>query len=355
LLDKVIHRFRYVSLYSLAIFTRQLATLIHAGIPILRAVQALAEQTVNVRLNSVAVAMANDLKEGHSLSRSMARQGDVFSPIFVSMVRAGEISGAMDEILDRLATYLEREFALRKKIESATTYPMVVFAACVGLTVFLVNFVFPAFIQLFQGINVALPWPTRALIAITQTLRNPSIMVPGVLSLIFSIVALRSYIQTPLGRRQWHWLMLELPILGPINQKVALNRLSRTLATMLDSGIPMLHALKTCSYAVDNLVIGDQLDDVAQVLRGGSSLAVPLGEHRSFPPLMVNLVRVGEESGNLSHMLRKLAEFYEAEIEYSLQAFVSLLEPLMVVLMGAVTGFVLLAVFSPIYLIVQQL
>ena len=128
-----------------------------------------------------------------------------------------------------------------------------------------------------------------------------------------------------------------------------------TLATMLDSGIPMMHALKTTSYAIDNLVISDQLDDVAQVLKGGSSLAVPLSEHRSFPPLMVNLVRVGEESGNLAHMLRKLADFYDAEIEYALQAFVALLEPLMVAAMGTVVGFVLLAVFSPIYLIVQQL
>lgn len=347
-------RFQIVSLYALAVFTRQLAVLLHSGIPMLRAVQGLSTQSINPRLTVAVQSIARDLRDGFSFSRALAKQPDVFSPVYISMVRAGEMSGAMDQILDRLATYLEREYELRKRVQAATTYPLVIFVACCMVTIFLLNYVFPTFIELFEGINMALPWTTRALITITQTLRNPAVMVPAIIAMVFALVGVRHYIRTPVGRRQWSWLMLEMPMLGAINQKVALNRMCRTLATMLDSGIPMLHSLKIVAYSVNNAVVADVVEEVTAGMKTGTRLSQPLSDYKVFPPMMIHMVRVGEETGNLSHMLRKLADFYDAEIEYTLDSFTSVLEPIMIAVMGLLVGFVLLAVFQPIYGLIAQ-
>ena len=350
----VIDRLQTVSIYALAVFTRQLATLLQAGVPISRAFDALAEQSLDAKLCRAVQAAGKDIKDGVPLSRALTKQGHVFNPIYVSMVRAGEISGAMDEILDRLAGYLEREFQLRRRVQSATTYPLLVFIISVVITMFMTNIVFPTFIELFRGINITLPWSTRALITVTHFLRNPAVMGPLVLATVVGLTALRSYVRTPLGRRQWSWLQLELPVVGKIYHKVALTRFCRTLSTMLDSGIPMLHALRSTAFAMDNAVMADLVEDVAQNLKTGVALSVPLEDYRQFPPLLVQMVNVGEEAGELATMLRKLGDFYDAEVETALEQLVAVLEPVMILCMGIVVGFVLLAVFSPVYTLVQQ-
>jgi type IV pilus assembly protein PilC len=195
----VLDRLQTVSVYALAVFTRQLATLLQSGVPLTRSLEALMEQSVDPKVTRAVEAVNKDVKEGVPMSRAMMKQSHVFSPIYVSMVRAGEISGAMDEILDRLAGYLEREFELRRRISSATIYPMLVFIISIGITVLLTNFVFPTFIELFRGININLPWSTRALITITHFLRNPAVMVPIVIGIVVGFFALRSYIKTPAG------------------------------------------------------------------------------------------------------------------------------------------------------------
>ena len=218
----------------------------------------------------------------------------------------------------------------------------------------LTNVVFPTFIELFRGININLPWSTRALITITHILRNPAVMVPLVVGLVVVLFALRSYIKTPLGRRQWSWVLLETPVLGKIYHKVALTRFCRTLSTLLDSGIPLLHSLKTTAYAMDNAVMADLLEDIAQNLKTGVSLSLPMEDFRQFPSLLTQMVRVGEESGELAGMLRKMGDFYDMDVEAALQDLVSILEPVMILGMGLVVGFVLLAVFTPVYSLVQQ-
>lgn len=350
----VIDRLQTVSIYALAVFTRQLATLLQAGVPLARAFDALAEQSLDAKLCRAVRAVGKDIKDGVPFSRALTKQGHVFSPIYVSMVRAGEISGAMDEILDRLAGYLEREFQLRRRVGSATVYPIIVFVVSAVITLFLTNVVFPTFIELFRGININLPWSTRALITVTHFLRNPAVMVPLGVAALVGLVALRQYVKTPLGRRQWSWLQLELPVIGKIYHKVALTRFCRTLSTMLDSGIPMLHALKSTAFAMDNAVMADLIEDVAQNLRTGVALSTPLEDYRQFPTLLVQMVNVGEESGELATMLKKLGDYYDSEVETALESLVAVIEPLMILFMGILVGFVLLAVFSPVYTLVQQ-
>jgi type IV pilus assembly protein PilC len=350
----VLDRLQSVSIYALAVFTRQLATLLQSGVPVTRSLEALGEQSVDAKVTRAVHQLNKDVKNGFPLSRAMMKQSHVFSPVYVSMVRAGEISGAMDEILDRLAGYLEREFELRRKVQSATTYPLVVFVVSVCITLMLTNYVFPTFIELFRGININLPWSTRALITITHILRNPAVMVPLAIGLSVVFFALRSYVKTPLGRRQWSWVLLEAPVIGKIYQKVALTRFCRTLSTLLDSGIPLLHSLKTTAYAMDNAVMADLLEDIAQNLKTGVSLSLPMEDYRQFPSLLTQMVRVGEESGELAGMLRKMGDFYDLDVETALEDLVTILEPIMILGMGLVVGFVLLAVFTPVYSLVQQ-
>lgn len=350
----MLDRFQTVSIYALAVFTRQLSTLLRSGVPMARAFDALVEQSIDPKLTRAVRNVSKDIKEGVPLARAMMKQNHVFSPIYVSMVRAGEISGAMDEILERLAGYLEREFALRKKVSSATTYPLFVFVISCVVTGLMTNVVFPVFIELFRGINVNLPWTTRALITLTHLCRNPAVVFPILGGLLLGFFALRSYVRTPLGQRQWSWLQLELPLFGSVFHKVALTRFCRTLSTMLDGGIPMLHALKTTGYAMDNALMADLIQDIAQNMKTGVALSMPMEDYRQFPPLLVQMVKVGEESGELSSMLRKLGEFYDAEVEAQLDAIVAIIEPLMIGAMGILVGFVLLAVFTPVYSLVQQ-
>ena len=350
----VIDRLQTVSIYATAVFTRQLATLLASGVPMARSFDALCEQAIDPKLQRAVRAVTKDVKDGLTLSRAMMKQGHVFTPIYVSMVRAGEVSGAMDAVLDRLASYLEREFELRRKVASATIYPMLVFIVSVGLTLLLTNVVFPTFIELFRGININLPWTTRALITITHFLRNPTVMIPLVSFFVIGYFALRSYVRTPLGRRQWSWLQLELPIVGKIYHKVALTRFCRTLSTMLDSGIPLLHAIKTTAFAMDNAIMSDLLQDVGQNMRAGVALSVPLEDYRQFPSLLVQMIAVGEESGELAAMLAKMGDFYDMEVENLLESLVAIIEPVMIAVMGLVVGFVLVAVFTPVYSLVQQ-
>lgn len=353
-LSNVLGSFQRVSLYALAVFTRQLATLLDSGIPMLRAVRGLSEQELDPRLTRAVTALHKDLKEGFALSRALARQPDVFNPIYIAMVRAGEMSGAMDEMLQRLAALLEREFRLRKKVQAATSYPLMIFFIAAIITLFLVNHIFPTFIGLFKGLSVELPPATRALITITETLHNPMIVFPALAGICLAVILMSQYFKTPIGRRQWSWLMIELPMLGEVNRKVALTRMCRTLGTLIDSGIPMLHSLQIVSFSVGNAIFSDIIEEIQASMKSGTHLSARMADYPIFPPMVRHMTKVGEETGNMSIMLNKLAHFYDAEVEYSLETFTSLIEPCMIVVMGGLVLFVLIAVFQPVYALMGQ-
>lgn len=342
-------RFERADLYALAIFTRQFAVLFNSGISTVRSLDGLGRQTLNGPLSRAVREVHDDIRMGYTLAKSMSKHPLVFDQLYIAMVRAGEMSGSMGDIMERLANLLEREVRLRAKVSSATTYPLVVFGACCLVTFVLVNYVFPTFVALFEGIDVQLPAITRSLIWITKMATNPFVVVStlAVIGLISYFVG--QYVRTEKGKRALDGMMLDMPLLGPVIQKVALSRFCRTLGTLIASGVPVVHSLEIVSKAVGNSVIGDILLEVQMGLKQGMRLSEPIKKYKIFPPMLYQMIAVGEETGNLPTLLDKLADFYDLEVEHVLEALTSMLEPIMIFFMGIVVGYVLLAVFLPVY------
>lgn len=346
--------FERVDLYALAIFTRQFAVLFNSGISAVRSLDGLGRQTLNGPLSRAVQAVHEDIRMGYTLAKSMGKHPAVFDHLYIAMVRAGEMSGSMGEIMDRLAFLLEREVKLRSKISAATTYPMVVFGACCLVTFILVNYIFPTFVALFEGIDVQLPLVTRSLMWITKMATDWRVLVGLGVGLVLTIYFATQYIKTPAGKRSFDGMMLNMPLIGPVIQKVALSRFCRTLGTLLASGVPVVHALEIVSRAVGNEVIGDMLLKIQSQLKQGTRLSEPMRENKLFPPMLSQMVAVGEETGNLPELLEKLADFYDVEVEHVLESLTSMLEPLMIFFMGIVVGYVLLAVFMPVYSLIEK-
>lgn len=343
-----------VNLWSMVVFTRQFATIFNSGVPLIRGLEGLSKQTLNRRLSIALVQVYADVKNGMSIARAFAKHPDVFSPVYIALVRAGEMAGALGEILDRTAGFLERDFSLRKKVQAATSYPILVFGITIILTAILVLWVFPTFVSLLDGLNVALPWPTKLLIFITDVVYNPFFLIVAPIAIVAGSIALRRWAQTRPGRRVVDRLLIEIPLMGPINKKVVISRFCRTLATLIQSGVPMMHALEIVSKVAGNEIVSEILDEIRRGVKAGMKLSQPIREYHLFPPIVPHMIAVGEETGNLPDILQKLANFYDNEVEASLDAFSSLIEPLMICLMGGVVGFVLLAVFLPVYQILQN-
>ena len=342
-------RFERVNLYSLAIFTRQFAVLFNSGISTVRSLDGLSRQTLNGALSRAIRVVHEDVRMGYTLAKAMGKHPGVFDTTYIAMVKAGEMSGAMGDIMERLAALLEREVKLRSRLRAATTYPLVVFFACCLVTFILVSYVFPTFVALFEGLDVQLPLITRSLIWITKFLGNPVSLTLLILSIVAVLYFVNQYRQTERGRRHYDAILLDLYLIGPIMKKVALSRFCRTLSTLMSSGVPIIHALEITSQAIGNEVIGDIIMEVQLGLKSGMRLSQPLREYPIFPPMLCQMVAVGEETGSLPTLLEKLADFYDMEVEHVLEALTSMFEPLMIGFMGIVVGYVLLAVFIPVY------
>lgn len=347
-------RFSSVSLYVLAIFTRQFAVLFNAGLSMTRSLDALTAQTLSPKLTETLEMVAKDIKSGFSLSRALAKHPEVFSPVYISLVKAGEMAGALGDVLDRLANLLERDNALRKKVSSALTYPMFVMAIAIVVVVGLVLYIFPQFITMFEGLNAELPLPTKLLIGVVKFAMDPVFIAVAIFGTAFLWLLLSQYIKTPRGKRTKDYLLIEFPVIGVINKKTVISRFCRTLSTLVSSGVPIVHSLEIVSRAVGNEIVSGVLDDVKSGLKAGLRLSQPLIESRLFPPIVGNMVAVGEETGNLPLLMDKLANYYDMEVEYALASFASVIEPFMIFGLGGVIAFVLLAVFMPIYSLVQN-
>ena len=347
-------RFEKVNLYSLAIFTRQFAVLFNSGISMVRSLDGLSRQTLNGALSRAVCSVHDDVRMGYTLAKAMSKHPGVFDNTYLAMVKAGETSGAMGDIMNRLATLLEREVKLRSKLRAATTYPLVVFVACCLVTFILVSYVFPTFVSLFEGLDVQLPFVTRSLIWITKALTNPVVLCLIVASVVVGLYFLNQYRRTPRGKRHIDAILLDMYIIGPVLKKVAISRFCRTLSTLMVSGVPVIHALEIVSRAVGNDVIGDIIMEIQLGLKAGMRLSQPMRESPIFPPMLCQMVAVGEETGSLPTLLERLADFYDMEVEHTLDALASMLEPVMIGFMGLVVGYVLMAVFMPVYDLVAQ-
>ena len=349
-IDYAIARAKRPSALELAVTTRQLAVMLSSGVVILRAMQVLTEQPLSSKVFEAWASVRGDINQGHALSRAMGKQHDVFPTLYVGMVKAGETTGQLANALHYVADHLDKEMMLRRKVQAALTYPAVIFAVCVGLAMLIVQHILPQFVNgLFRNSGMDLPWTTRSLIVITDFFSDPRAW--GTLLVVFGLIAWmgRNYLKTPAGQHRWQQTSLKLPILKDVAGKVLAARFSRTMATLVHTGIPILHSLDLTGAALGNYVLADYLDDARGILKDGGKLADGLRQIPFFPPMLTSFVELGETTGRLAPLLQKTSEAYEAELDIALETFTSLLEPLMVAFMGVIVGYVLLAVFVPLY------
>ena len=348
-------KFKKVNEQALTVFSRQFATMINAGLAMVRCLDILSEQTEDKKLQQTLIQVRRDVEGGSTLSNALSKHPTIFSTLYTSMVKAGEMGGVLDEVLERLAGFMEKDYALKKKVKSALTYPVVILIMALGIVFFLVTYILPTFVTLFEGMNLELPLPTRVLIGTTKAVRNPIILIPLIGVVVVGGVFVNRYISTPLGKKQYDLLKLNIPVFGLLNKKVAISRFCRTLGTLLSSGVPIMQALEIVGKASGNEIIAMTVGKIRESIREGESIASPLGASGMFPPMVTQMVAVGEETGNLDAMLSKISDFYDTEVEYLLSSLTSMLEPIMIVGMGAIVGFIVVSVFLPLYQLIGNM
>ena len=331
---------------QLVLTTRQLATLVKAGMPLLRALRTVRDLLDPGPLREVFTAIASDVEAGVKFSESLSAHPSWFPPFYVNMVRAGEVGGLLDEILKRLAELLEKQARLRERVKSALMYPAFVMVVAVGILIVLMAFVVPTFLGMFTELGSALPLPTRILITACNFVRGGWWIVLLALAGLWAL--LRMGLKTPRGRRLVDQTLLRAPGIGSLVERLLISRFARTLGTLIASGVPILSALETVRATVMNVVIDEALQDVERSLKVGESLARPMELSGVFPPLVTRMVALGEETGQLDRMLMQVADSYDEEVEVQLAGLTQLLEPLLIVFVGGVVGFIVIAMFLPL-------
>jgi type IV pilus assembly protein PilC len=336
-----------VKLKDIAVMSRQFAVMINSGLSLLRALAILAEQTENRTLAKSLAEVRTAVETGQSLSAALAKHPRVFPPLVVNMVRAGEVGGFLDRVLVQIAENFEAEVKLRSKIKSAMTYPVVVFVIAVLSVIGMLLFIVPIFAKMFSDLGGTLPLPTQILVALSSGLRFafPVLLVAAVVG----AVVWRRVRHTEQVRNVLDPLKLRIPVFGPLFQKVAISRFSRNFGTMLSSGVPILQSLEIVGETAGNVVIRRAAASVQESVRRGESLAGPLAEHSVFPPMVVQMLSVGEDTGAIDSMLHKVSDFYDAEVEATTEALTSLIEPLMIAVLGAIVGGMIIALYMPIF------
>jgi type IV pilus assembly protein PilC len=345
--------FKGIRLADLVVFSRQLATMINAGLPIVRALYVLSEQTANPKLNDVVVAVRKDVEAGSSLSEALEKHPDVFSRLYVEMVKAGETGGILDGVLLRLADQLERDQDLRRKIRSALTYPTVVLIFAILAASFMLMFIVPVFAGLFQDLGGTLPLPTRICMLISDILTSFwGVLVYAAMGL--AVVMFLRWKKSESGRKVWGRAVLRIPAkIGDVVKKATLARFARTLATLSAAGVPILQSIEITATSSGNWVVEKALLKSRDAIREGIPLYKPLETEPVFPPMVTRMLAVGEETGDIDGMLTKIAEFYESEVDAAVKALTSIIEPLMVVVVGGIVGAIVISMYLPMFKIFE--
>ena len=338
---------------ELVVFTRQLSTMVGAGIPLLEALEILQEQAERAGFAAVLDGVVESIRGGSDLSASLALYPRSFSNIYCSMIRAGEASGQLDDILVRLAEYMEATLKLKRDIRAAMTYPVVSLVLVLGITMFLMLGIVPKFRDVFSSMEIDLPKLTAGVLAVAEWMEAH--VIEMVLGAIGFAVALKLYIKSKKGAYHFDWFVLEVPVFGPLFRKVALSRFSKTFATLVKSGVPILAALEIVSATAGNQVIANVVDQARESVRQGDTLSEPLGKSRHFPPMVTKMIGIGERSGALESLLEKISEFYDDQVTASVKSLTSLIEPIMIAIMGFLVGTIVLAVFLPIFELQKKL
>ena len=336
-----------VALADLVVFTRQFATMIDAGIAIVQSLQALADQSPNKIMRDVIKDICTRVESGESFSEALAKHPKAFNKLYVAMVSAGEKGGLLAEIMARLATYLENTDRLRKKVKTAMMYPTTVSVVAIGITIFLLVKVIPVFKDVYEGFGAKLPAPTQFLMDISDLLRHWLILV--LLAAGGLVWLWLHFIKTKQGREFWDRQRLKLPVFGPIAHKICLARFTRTLASLVRSGVPILEVLQIVSQTVGNVVMEKAVKTAATDIERGEGISAALGKNPIFPSMIIRMLSAGEQTGNIDNMLERVADFLDEEIENTLSGLMSLLEPLMIVFLGIIIGGMVICMFLPIF------
>ncbi|MGZ5213892.1 MAG: type II secretion system F family protein [Actinomycetota bacterium] len=340
-----------IKLKEVAIFSRQFATMVNSGLPILRALSILSDQVSNKELAKTLVAVRNDVEQGASLSAAMAKFPKAFNDLYIAMVKSGETGGMLDDVLLRLADVLEREVHLRQKIKSAMTYPVAVVALVFLIMSAMLLFVVPQFKSIYTQLGGTLPLPTRVLLMMSDGVKKYWYLV--ILFTVVFVFVFKRYKKTDSGRANLDAIKLKIPIFGTLFHKTALSRFSSTAGMLLRSGVPILQALDIVADTVNNKVMSKAVIDVQASVREGESIAKPLAKHAVFPPMVVQMLAVGEETGQVDTMLDKVAKFYDQEVEASVDALTSLIEPLLIAIIGGCVGAAVIALYMPMFNIIK--
>jgi type IV pilus assembly protein PilC len=332
---------------DIVIFTRQFATMINAGLPLVQSLTILAQQTENKALKDVTKAVVYDVESGNTLADAFAKHPKAFTDLYVNMVAAGEAGGILDTILLRLATFLEKNDALVRKVKGAMVYPGVIMAvAGIAIAVLLV-FVIPTFSEMFASAGMELPLPTRVVIALSDFLIGFWWAI--LLAIGFVVFSIRRYYGTSGGRKNIDTMMLHAPVLGDLIRKSAVSRFTRTLGTLISSGVSILDGLEITAKTSGNRVVHDAVMESRQSIAGGETIAAPLERSKVFPPMVISMIAVGEQTGGLDEMLSKIADFYDEEVDVAVSALLSLMEPVMIVVLGVIVGGMVIAMYLPIF------
>lgn len=332
---------------ELVVFTRQLATMMDAGLPLVQSLTALEEQTESKQFKPILRRITEQVEGGNAFSTTLNEHPRVFTKLFVSMVEAGETGGLLAEILDRLASYLESSARLKRKVKSAMSYPTIVCGIAVLIALFLIVKIIPIFGDIYKDFGAKLPAPTQALINVSNVIRSYYLIVAAVLVGLFFMI--KKWRQTPAGAAIWDRSMMRLPVFGKLVQKIAMSRFTRTFSALLRSGVPILETMRIVGQSSGNTVIERAVGQAAASIEAGENLAKALGAHAVFPPMLVRMISAGEQTGKVDVMLEKISDFYDEEIEATLSALTSLIEPLLIVVLGVVVGTIVVCMFLPIF------
>jgi type IV pilus assembly protein PilC len=336
-----------ISEKEIVIFTRQLSTMIDAGLPLVQCLDALHRQLTNKEFAKVIMRVKSDVESGDTFADALRKHPKIFSDFFTNMVEAGEAGGILDTILARLAAYMEKALALKAKVKSAMVYPASIIGVAILVITFLMIFVIPTFAEMFEGFGATLPGPTRLVIGMSNFVQAYVLyFIPAAIILVFLF---RRFYRTNAGRRLVDTTMLKLPVVGPLVQKVAVARFTRTLGTLVGSGVPIIDGLQITARTAGNKVVEDAVLSIIESVKEGQTIAEPLSKRDIFPPMVVQMIEVGENSGALDIMLSKVADFYDEEVDTAVSGLTSLLEPVMMVFLGGIIGFMVVAMYLPIF------
>jgi type IV pilus assembly protein PilC len=336
-----------VGMRDIVIFTRQFSTMINSGLPLVQAMSILADQSENPSLREITKQVVFDVESGNTVADALRKHPGAFSELYVNMVAAGEAGGILDTILMRLAVFMEKNDALVRKVKGAMIYPGVIVTVAISAIIVLLVFVIPTFQRMFAEVGIALPLPTRIVIGMSQGIQNYWYIVLGAIA--GTVYVVRRYYQTSAGKLTIDKLMLKAPVLGDVLRKSAVSRFTRTLGTLIGSGVSILDGLEITAKTSGNRVIQDAIMESRASIAGGETISAPLKKSQVFPPMVISMINVGEQTGGLDEMLAKIADFYDEEVDAAVSGLLALMEPVMIVFLGVVVGGMVVAMYLPIF------